>query len=40
MSDPQFHALPDGRRIAYRHLKGSGPALLFLPGYRSDMTGT
>jgi pimeloyl-ACP methyl ester carboxylesterase len=28
-----------GRRIAYRHTRGSGPALVFLPGYRSDMSG-
>jgi pimeloyl-ACP methyl ester carboxylesterase len=35
-----FHALPDGRRIAYRHLRGAGPAVVFLPGYMSDMAGT
>ncbi|HMO69786.1 MAG TPA: alpha/beta hydrolase [Novosphingobium sp.] len=34
-----FHALPDGRRIAYRFAPGSGPALVFLPGYMSDMAG-
>ena len=28
-----------GHRIAYRHLPGAGPALVFLPGYRSDMSG-
>lgn len=44
MSDTQFHALPDGRRIAYRLTPGSGdpryPALVFLPGYMSDMAGS
>ena len=44
MSDTQshatrFHALPDGRRIAYRFTEGTGPALVFLPGYMSDMAG-
>ena len=38
-SPTQFHAMPDGRRIAYRHIAGSGPALVFLPGYMSDMAG-
>lgn len=40
----QFHDLPDGRRIAYRHLRATGndssPAILFLPGYMSDMSGS
>ncbi|OBX18093.1 alpha/beta hydrolase [Erythrobacter sp. QSSC1-22B] len=36
----QFHTLPDGRRIAYRLTRGSGPALVFLPGYMSDMAGS
>jgi pimeloyl-ACP methyl ester carboxylesterase len=39
MTDTQFHRLPDGRRIAYRFTPGSGPALVFLPGYMSDMAG-
>lgn len=30
----------DGRRIAYRHAIGSGPAFIFLPGYMSDMAGS
>ncbi len=30
---------PEGRRIAYRHIPGTGPALVFLPGYMSDMAG-
>ena len=29
----------DGRRLAYRLRPGSSPALLFLPGYASDMDG-
>ncbi len=36
----QFHALPDGRRLAYRYGAGAGPALVFLPGYMSDMAGS
>ena len=34
------HAMPDGRRIAFRYLAGKGPALVFLPGYMSDMAGS
>jgi pimeloyl-ACP methyl ester carboxylesterase len=34
-----FHHLADGRRIAFRHNPGTGPALVFLPGYMSDMAG-
>ena len=40
MTATRFHTLPDGRQIAYRHTPGSGPALVFLPGYMSDMTGS
>jgi pimeloyl-ACP methyl ester carboxylesterase len=36
---PRFHTLPDGRRIAFRHWAGDGPAVVFLPGYMSDMAG-
>ncbi|WP_206435792.1 alpha/beta hydrolase [Tsuneonella rigui] len=39
MDAPSYHAMPDGRRIAYRYLPGSRPTLVFLPGYRSDMSG-
>ena len=39
MTDTRFHDLPDGRRIAFRHTAGSGPAIVFLPGYMSDMAG-
>ncbi|OYX08240.1 MAG: alpha/beta hydrolase, partial [Sphingomonadales bacterium 32-68-7] len=40
MTMRRFHAMPDGRRIAFRHTPGSGPALVFLPGYISDMAGS
>lgn len=39
MTDIIHHDLPDGRRIAYRLTPGAGPALVFLPGYMSDMAG-
>ena len=39
MIEPQFHEMPDGRRIAFRHSAGHGPTLVFLPGYMSDMHG-
>ncbi len=31
---------PDGRRIAHRFLPGAAPAVVFLPGYKSDMSGS
>lgn len=34
------HTLYDGRRIAFRYTHGTGPALVFLPGYMSDMQGS
>ncbi len=40
MDEPGFHCLADERRIAFRHVAGSGPALVFLPGYMSDMAGS
>jgi len=39
MTQTLFHNMPDGRRIAYRHIAGAGPTLVFLPGYMSDMAG-
>ncbi|MFW2349693.1 alpha/beta hydrolase [Qipengyuania sp.] len=39
MSETRFHTMSDGRRIAYRYTPGKGPALVFLPGYMSDMAG-
>ena len=32
--------LPDGRRIAYARAAGAAPGVVFLGGFRSDMTGT
>ena len=40
MEEPAYFALPDGRRIAHRFTAGRGPALVFLPGYMSDMSGS
>jgi pimeloyl-ACP methyl ester carboxylesterase len=40
MTETRFHPLPDGRRIAFRHADGTGPTLVFLPGYMSDMAGS
>ena len=40
MTAALFHPLPDGRRIAFRHIEGGGPAIVFLPGYMSDMAGS
>ncbi|PKP89358.1 MAG: alpha/beta hydrolase [Alphaproteobacteria bacterium HGW-Alphaproteobacteria-16] len=40
MSAIMHHTLYDGRRIAFRLTQGTGPTLVFLPGYMSDMTGS
>jgi len=40
MTESRFHNLPDGRRIAFRFTPGAEPALVFLPGYMSDMAGS
>ncbi len=40
MASASFHELGDGRRIAFRHNPGTGPGIVFLPGYMSDMTGS
>lgn len=42
MTQPDLHHLdlPDGRRLATRYRPGSGPTLVFLPGYASDMAGS
>jgi pimeloyl-ACP methyl ester carboxylesterase len=37
---PHFFERPGLPRIAYRFREGRGPAILFLPGYKSDMTGS
>jgi pimeloyl-ACP methyl ester carboxylesterase len=38
--EPSFLMLPDGRKIAYRLTEGELPGVVFLGGFRSDMTGT
>ena len=37
--ETRFLARPDGTRLAYLHRAGTGPAIVFLPGYMSDMEG-
>ena len=37
---PTSLARPDGAAIAYRRLAGAAPGIVFLGGFRSDMTGT
>lgn len=37
---PDFLNTPQGRRIAYHLTKGTGPAVVFLGGFKSDMGGT
>jgi len=39
-ASPQILARPDGATIAYHRLAGKGPGIVFLGGFRSDMTGT
>ncbi len=39
VSAPAFLALADGSRLAYRHLPGLTPGILFCPGFNSDMQG-
>lgn len=39
MNETRYHHFDDGRRIAFRHCTGNGPAIVFLPGYMSDMDG-
>lgn len=36
----QFFAAPTGRKIAYEQRGGAGVGIVFLGGFRSDMTGT
>ncbi|CAN1546612.1 Serine aminopeptidase, S33 [Sphingomonadaceae bacterium] len=38
-SPVQFATRADGVRLAFRHVRGRGPTLVFLPGYKSDMQG-
>jgi pimeloyl-ACP methyl ester carboxylesterase len=37
--DPPEHLERNGRRLAFRHRRGRGPTIVFLPGYASDMDG-
>ncbi|WP_341365491.1 alpha/beta hydrolase [Yoonia sp. BS5-3] len=37
---PAFLTTPQGRKIAYHLTDGSGPAVVFLGGFKSDMGGT
>lgn len=39
MTDPAFLQRTDGHTIAYHRISGRGPAILWLGGFRSDMTG-
>jgi pimeloyl-ACP methyl ester carboxylesterase len=40
MTTPSFLDTAQGRRIAYHRTSGSGPGVVFLGGFRSDMEGT
>jgi pimeloyl-ACP methyl ester carboxylesterase len=40
MSAPDHLTTPQGRQIAHHRLSGSGPGVVFLGGFRSDMGGT
>ena len=39
MDKTEFLALPDGSSIAYRHMSGSNPGILFCAGFHSNMQG-
>jgi pimeloyl-ACP methyl ester carboxylesterase len=38
-STPQILAAPDGTAIAYHHVPGRSPGVIFCGGFKSDMTG-
>ncbi|WP_380053289.1 alpha/beta fold hydrolase [Falsihalocynthiibacter sp. SS001] len=40
MTKPQFFTTPQGREIAYHKTDGTGPGVVFLGGFMSDMGGT
>ena len=37
--EPEILTRGDGIRLTYRYLRGTGPTIVFLPGYMSDMQG-
>ncbi|MEO7178380.1 MAG: alpha/beta hydrolase [Allosphingosinicella sp.] len=39
MDDPDYLDAGPGRRLAFRRRAGTGPTIVFLPGYMSDMAG-
>lgn len=39
MEQNQWLARKDGQRLAFAHLPGAAPTVVFLPGFRSDMQG-
>ncbi|SDI51498.1 alpha/beta fold hydrolase [Lutimaribacter saemankumensis] len=40
MTEPSYIDTPQGRRIAYHKTEGTGPGVVFLGGFKSDMEGT
>ncbi|MFN3722877.1 MAG: alpha/beta hydrolase [Paracoccaceae bacterium] len=40
MTTPQFLTTPESRRLAFHQTAGAGPGVVFLGGFKSDMTGT
>jgi pimeloyl-ACP methyl ester carboxylesterase len=40
MDKPDYLDAGPGRRLAFRRRQGTGPTILFLPGYMSDMDGS
>lgn len=40
MSEAEGRIAVDGREIAFAHLPGAGPLVVFLPGFASDMQGS
>lgn len=40
MTEPSFHTTSKGRKLAYHQTSGTGPGVVFLGGFKSDMEGT
>jgi pimeloyl-ACP methyl ester carboxylesterase len=40
VTEPSHLTTAQGRRIAYHHTPGAGPVVVFLGGFKSDMTGS